>query len=101
MAPETRWFLAAVLTIGAVVWLISRWIPPHGFTRAMSTLSVTRIDDHSPLASEGSVDLEGRWIGHGLIVKHHPHERRTQFFAQLDADGNWADNASENQSPAP
>ena len=100
MAPDTRWFLAVALAVATVVWVTCYSNPPHGLTRGVSTLSQTQADDHTALEPEGSVDLEGRWIGRRLIVKHHTHERRTQFFAQLDADGRWSDSASENQ-PAP
>jgi hypothetical protein len=95
MAPDTRWFLAALLAVSAVVWVECGWNRPHGLRRTLPTLSLTRADDLSSLDAEGSADLEGRWIGHGLIVKHHPDDGRAHFFAQLDADGRWSGHTSD------
>jgi hypothetical protein len=102
MTPDTRWLLAAALAVSAVIWTVFCWHrPPDHFHQKLS-LSLSHADDQPRLTRDAAVDAEARWIGHDPVVKHHPDEGRSHFFAELDADETWErDSAHDGASPDP
>jgi len=88
MNPDRRWLLAVALSVSALVWFVLCWHRPSTLPHQRLSLSLEPAADQGPLDGD-AVELEGRWLGQRPVVKHHPGDGRTQFFAQLDADGRW------------
>ena len=105
MSPPHRWFLAAALLVATLSWFAvsnaqrsrpGRWsLWPH----LEATESGARADGGQ------AVDLEARWVGRGVVVKHRPTDARSRFAARLGSDGAWtsdpADEAASSAQPAP
>ena len=99
MTPDTRWLLAAALAVSAVIWTVFCWHRPLDHSHRSVSLSLSHTDDQPRLSRDAGLDAEARWVGRGPVVKHHPDEGRSHFFAELDADGTWErDSAHEDAS---
>jgi hypothetical protein len=94
MTPDARWLAAGALAI-TVMWLASSPVHDAEVARWIGAFSLTETDDETPLAPDAASDLEARWIGHPVVVRHIPDEPPTRLFARLGADGRWTCTGSD------
>src|SRR5262245_3081127 len=98
MKPDMRWLLAGAL---AVIVAVSLTL---GHPRGRSLSLGAPFPAHSeaaPLSAPDTLDLESRWIGRGVVVKHHRDDVRTRLFAHRDAEGAWTNAAEQGDSSDP
>jgi len=98
MSPDIRWLLAGACVLATLAWMAlsyehgvrhSAWTPP----------AVEEIGGDAPPTDNGT-DLESRWLGHGVVVRHLPAAGPSRFVAHPDGDGGWTSAPEQNASSA-
>jgi len=98
MTPEARWLAAGALAIITMACVAS-WRDCHPQTADWTIATVLAgTDDQIHTAPGAAADLESRWVGHPVVVKHFPAERHSQLFAHLDNDRRWTSNSVGHES---
>jgi len=94
MTPDSRWVFAAALALATLVWvaLSHERVGPH---YGWAPLHADDIDESPRTDIGAAADLQSRWLGHGVVVKHLPTERRSRVVAPLDGEGSWTSAAPE------